>query len=38
MTSIYRATAPFYAILLLGVLLITYVPWITMEPMEWLSR
>jgi TRAP-type C4-dicarboxylate transport system permease large subunit len=38
MTSIYRATAPCYAILLLGVLLITYVPWITMAPMEWLGR
>jgi tripartite ATP-independent transporter DctM subunit len=29
MTSIYRATAPFYLILLVGVLLITYVPWLT---------
>jgi C4-dicarboxylate transporter DctM subunit len=38
MTSVYRATAPFYYILLLGVLLITYVPWITMAPMEWLGR
>jgi tripartite ATP-independent transporter DctM subunit len=37
-TSIYRATAPFYLILLLGVLLITYVPWITMAPMDWLGR
>lgn len=37
MTSIYRATAPFYLILLLGVLLITYVPWITMAPVRWLG-
>ncbi|MCX6628262.1 MAG: TRAP transporter large permease subunit [Candidatus Solibacter sp.] len=29
MTAIYRATLPFYLILLLGVLLITYVPWLT---------
>lgn len=38
MTSIYRATSPFYLILLLGVLLITYVPWITMAPLNWLSK
>jgi C4-dicarboxylate transporter DctM subunit len=38
MTSIYRSTAPFYLILLLGVLLITYVPWITMAPVEWFSK
>ena len=35
MTRIYRATAPFYLILLVGVLLITYVPWITMAPVHW---
>jgi C4-dicarboxylate transporter, DctM subunit len=34
-TFIYRATWPFYLILLLGVLLITYVPWITMAPVRW---
>jgi C4-dicarboxylate transporter DctM subunit len=37
MASIYRATLPFYAILLAGVLLITYVPWITMAPVRWLA-
>ena len=35
MTSVYRATLPFYLILLAGVLLITYVPWITMAPVHW---
>ncbi|MFN7997790.1 MAG: TRAP transporter large permease subunit [Bryobacteraceae bacterium] len=35
MASVYRATLPFYAILLAGVLLITYVPWITMAPVHW---
>ena len=35
MTTIYRATLSFYAILLAGVLLITYVPWITMAPLHW---
>ena len=29
MTAVYRATLPFYLILLFGVLLITYVPWLT---------
>lgn len=29
MTAVYRATLPFYVILLAGVLLITYVPWLT---------
>jgi C4-dicarboxylate transporter DctM subunit len=38
MVSVYRATGPFYLILLAGVLLITYVPWITMAPLEWFSR
>jgi C4-dicarboxylate transporter, DctM subunit len=35
MTAIYRATLPFYLILLAGVLLITYVPWITTAPVHW---
>jgi tripartite ATP-independent transporter DctM subunit len=35
MTAVYRATLPFYLILLAGVLLITYVPWFTMAPVEW---
>jgi tripartite ATP-independent transporter DctM subunit len=35
MVSVYRATVPFYLILLGGVLLITYVPWITMAPVRW---
>jgi C4-dicarboxylate transporter, DctM subunit len=38
MTSVYRATLPFYLILLLGVLLITYVPWLTMAPVRWFTR
>jgi C4-dicarboxylate transporter, DctM subunit len=37
MASVYRATLPFYAILLCGVLLITYVPWVTMAPVRWLT-
>jgi len=37
MSSVYRATLPFYLILLAGVLLITYVPWITMAPVHWLD-
>ena len=37
MTAIYRATLPVYLILLVGVLLITYVPALTMWPVEWLS-
>jgi C4-dicarboxylate transporter, DctM subunit len=37
MSSVYRATLPFYLILLAGVLLITYVPWITMAPVHWLN-
>jgi len=35
MTEIYRSTWTFYLILLAGVLLITYVPWITMAPVRW---
>jgi TRAP-type C4-dicarboxylate transport system permease large subunit len=38
MTAVYRATLPFYAILLAGVLLITYVPAITLGPLEWLGK
>lgn len=37
MASVYRATLPFYLILLGGVLLITYVPWITMAPVHWFA-
>ena len=37
MANVYRATLPFYAILLCGVLLITYVPWVTMAPIHWLT-
>lgn len=37
MASVYRATLPFYLILLTGVLLITYVPWITMRPVHWFT-
>jgi tripartite ATP-independent transporter DctM subunit len=35
MTAMYRATLPFYLILLGGVLLITYVPWISTAPVNW---
>ena len=38
MTSIYRATLPFYLILLAGVLLITYLPALTTAPLRWLGR
>ena len=38
MTSIYRATFPFYLILLAGVLLITYLPALTTAPLRWLGR
>ena len=37
LARIYHATLPFYVILLAGVLLITYVPWITMAPVRWLT-
>ena len=37
MASVYRATLPFYLILLAGVLLITYVPWFTMAPVHWFT-
>jgi tripartite ATP-independent transporter DctM subunit len=35
MSEIYRSTFSFYLILLVGVLLITYVPWVTMGPVRW---
>jgi C4-dicarboxylate transporter DctM subunit len=38
MTAVYRATLPFYVILLLGVLLIIYVPAITTWPLQLLGR
>jgi len=38
MTSVYRSTLPFYLILLVGVLLITYVPWFTTWPLQLLSK
>jgi C4-dicarboxylate transporter DctM subunit len=37
LTTIYRATLPFYLILLVGVLLITYLPALTTWPVEWLG-
>ena len=33
-----HSTLPFYAILLAGVLLIMYIPWITMGPLEWFGK
>lgn len=38
MTTIYRATLPFYLILLAGVLVITYVPALTTTLVEWMGR
>jgi C4-dicarboxylate transporter DctM subunit len=37
LTTIYRATLPVYLILLVGVLLITYLPQLTTWPVEWLG-
>jgi C4-dicarboxylate transporter, DctM subunit len=37
LTLIYRATLPFYVILLVSVLLITYLPQLTTWPVEWLG-
>jgi C4-dicarboxylate transporter DctM subunit len=37
LTTIYRATLPFFLILLVGVLLITYLPQLTTWPVEWLG-
>jgi TRAP-type C4-dicarboxylate transport system permease large subunit len=38
MTSVYRATLPFYLILLVGVLLITYVPALTTTLVGWMGQ
>jgi len=38
LTRIYRNTLPYVAILLVAVLLITYVPWLTLGPVEWSGR
>ena len=37
MTTVYRATLPVYLILMGGVLLITYVPQLTLLPVKWLG-
>lgn len=34
--EVYRASLPLLAILGLGVLIITYVPWLTLALVEWL--
>lgn len=36
--SVMRAAIPMLIILTIGVLLITYFPWLTMAPLEWLGR
>ena len=36
--SVMRAAMPMLIILTLGVLLITYVPWLTLAPLQWLGR
>jgi len=36
--EVYRATVPLLAILGFGVLVITYVPWLTLGLLEWLGR
>jgi TRAP-type C4-dicarboxylate transport system permease large subunit len=33
-----RAALPMLFILTIGVLLITYVPWLTLAPLQWLGR
>ncbi len=38
MFTVYRALLPFLLVLLAGVLLITYVPWITQAPLRWLGK
>lgn len=38
MFTVYRALLPFLLVLLLGVLLITYVPWMTEAPLRWLGK
>ncbi|HLY19568.1 MAG TPA: TRAP transporter large permease subunit [Bryobacteraceae bacterium] len=37
MSQVYRATLPYYVILLIGVLLITYVPALTTAPPHWMG-
>ena len=34
----YRALLPFLLVLLCGVLLITYVPWMTSAPLHWFGK
>jgi len=36
--SVMRAAMPMLLILTIGVLLITYVPWLTLAPLQWLGR
>ena len=38
MFVVYRALLPFLLVLLCGVLLITYVPWMTSAPLRWLGK
>ncbi len=38
MFTVYRALLPFLLVLLCGVLLITYVPWMTTAPLRWLGK
>jgi tripartite ATP-independent transporter DctM subunit len=38
MFAVYRALLPFLLVLLCGVFLITYVPWITLAPLRWLGK
>ncbi len=38
MFQVYRALLPFILVLLVGVLLITYVPWMTLAPLRWLGK
>jgi tripartite ATP-independent transporter DctM subunit len=38
MFVVYRALLPFLLVLLCGVLLITYVPWMTSAPLHWLGK
>ncbi len=38
MFTVYRALLPFLLVLLGGVLLITYVPWMTTAPLQWLGK
>ena len=38
MFTVYRALLPFLLVLLAGVLLITYVPWMTTAPLHWFGK